>query len=211
MQSKQQLHQTLAALAVPTPNIKYRVVVARGYANLSLSAVRPKHAEGVVRKPAALTVFEHEGPQLFVATQQVKTRKGSFVQMAVGVDMAIDGAGEREILGGFRLFGQPGELDALADPAAAFTELLSRYAVPYRPSADADDTVLFCPLVLAPQQRGDSAAGMLTDLNEVMGVQPRKGQVMSALTKPVNGVLRARWPFIIDTDAYGADIRRYQR
>jgi hypothetical protein len=206
MQTFQQLVQALDALAIDAGSPpKYRVMVARQYARTSLSAVRPKHALDTLSKADAITILEHEGPQFFIATKRMKTRKGEWEQVVVGIQVED----EREILAGFRLFADVHDLSSISTPTQAFAAVLEHYGVPFKTTEG--ESVRFTALVTAPSQRGESGAGMLTDLNEVMEVEPVEHQALNATVKPVDGVLRARWPFLVDTRLYGADIAAYQK
>jgi hypothetical protein len=158
---------------------------------LSFGKSPPAHVEDALRRPAAISAYETADVRMLLATKTVEPPRGSpFVLIAYARDT---GPGGVEGLAGFRLYDDA----ALArDPSAAFAAFLDRYAMPYTSGGVRSR---FSTLLLEPRRPDGS-------LEFLSGERRSERGAVNALLNVKGDHVELAWPFVIDGDAYLADI-----
>lgn len=180
---------------------------------LSADVVLRSHAEGVMRSPDGMTLYEYQDLRLSIGSKGFSTKRGSFVTLAL-CDVK---SGQRSLKAGYRLPCSEQDLPTLrADPSKAFAAFLSKYAVSYL--AGAGRRVLFVPVVVLPLNR---KIGSFEDLQSVVvgalgiGPPPNVGDfevVLNVSTKISSdeSEIRLAWCFAVNPVAYRDGVRQAQ-
>ncbi|MGH3119191.1 MAG: hypothetical protein ACRDQ2_19150, partial [Gaiellales bacterium] len=173
---------------VPTVPVTFKAV----FEALSFGKCRPTHAEDALRRPAAINAYETGDVRMLLATKSIEPPRGRpFVLIAYARDT---GPGGVEGLAGFRLYDDA----ALArDPSAAFAAFLDRYGTPYTSGGVRSK---FSILLLEPRQP-DGYVEFLS------GERRSERGAVNALLNVKGEHIELAWPFVIDGDAYLADVK----
>ena len=174
-----------------------RVRFAAVFDDLSFGECRHSRAEEALRAPRGMAAYNAGGKTVVLATKIVApARKRAFVLL---IFMEEQNVGAHQVLGGWRVFAdEDTPLAELADnPSLALATLLDRYALVYEAGGIPSK---FSALFLEPRTPDGSIQFLST-------AAPTDRGAINAFVKPMAEHLEIAWPFVLDGNAYLADMR----